>query len=262
MKFATRSILVVTTLLSASAVMAQSKAPEPDYTLAYNVAGVTDYRVRGISQTAFKPALQAGVDFAHKSGLYLGAFGSNVSWIKDFNLATKGSLEIDLYGGFKGAITKDIGFDVGVITYQYPRNNSGAAGTPGAGAYSNANTTEIYGALSYSVFNLKYSRSAGDFLGNLNSSGSQYLDLNANFDLGNGFTLTPHVGRQTIPNQGPGGNIANYTDYSLAVAKDMGNGLIISAAAIGTDASKTFYTDSNGKFLGKSTLVVGVKYNF
>ena len=262
MKFATRSILVVATLLSASAVMAQTKAPEPDYTLAYNVAGVTDYRVRGISQTALKPALQAGVDFAHKSGLYLGAFGSNVSWIKDFNLATKGSLEIDLYGGFKGAITPDIGFDVGVITYQYPRNNSGAAGTPGAGAYSNANTTEIYGALSYSVFNLKYSRSVGDFLGNLNSSGSQYLDLNANFDLGNGFTLTPHVGRQTIPNQGPGGNIANYTDYSLAVAKDMGNGLIISAAAIGTDANKTFYTDSNGKFLGKSTVVVGLKYNF
>ncbi|HQS30400.1 TorF family putative porin [Polaromonas sp.] len=262
MKFATKSILVVSTLLSASAVMAQSKAPEPDYTLAYNVAAVTDYRVRGISQTAFKPALQAGVDFAHKSGLYLGAFGSNVSWIKDFNLATKGSVEIDLYGGFKGAITKDIGFDVGVITYQYPGNNSGAAGTPGAGAFSNANTTEIYGALSYSVFNLKYSRSVGDFLGNLNSSGSQYIDLNANFDLGNGFTLTPHVGRQTIPNQGPGGNLADCTDYSLAIAKDMGNGLILTAAAVGTNGNRAFYTDSNGKFLAKSGVLVGVKYNF
>ena len=262
MKFATRSLVVLSTFMAATAAMAQATAPEPDYTLSYNAAVVSEYRVRGIAQTAFKPALQAGVDFAHKSGFYLGAFGSNVSWIKDFNGATKGGLEIDLYGGFKGAITKDIGFDVGVITYQYPGNNSGAAGTPGAGQFANANTTEIYGALSYSVFNLKYSRSTGNFLGNLNSSGSQYLDMNANFDLGNGFTLTPHVGRQTIPNQGTGGNIANYTDYSLAVAKDMGNGLIISAAAIGTDASKTFYTDLNGKFLGRSTVVVGLKYNF
>lgn len=262
MKFASKSVLVLSTLMSATAAMAQAKAPEPDYTLSYNVGVVSDYRYRGISQTSFKPALQAGVDFAHKSGFYLGAFGSNVSWVKDLNGATKGNYEIDLYGGFKGEITKDIGFDVGVITYQYPGNNSGSAGTPGAGAFSNANTTEFYGALSYSVVNFKYSRSAGDFLGNRNSSGSQYFDLNANFDLGNGYTLTPHVGRQKIPGQNGAGD---YTDYSLALAKDLGNGLVVSAAAIGTNTPKgagTFYRDLKGKDLGKSTLVVGLKYNF
>ncbi len=262
MKFAVKSVIVLSTLVSATAAMAQAKAPEPDYTLSYNVGVVTDYRVRGISQTSFKPALQAGIDFAHKSGFYLGAFGSNVSWVKDLNGATKGNYEIDLFGGFKGAITKDIGFDVGVITYQYPGNNSGSAGTPGAGNFSNANTTEFYGALSYSVVNFKYSRSTGDFLGNKNSSGSQYFDLNANFDLGDGYTLTPHVGRQKIPGQNGAGD---YTDYSLALAKDLGNGLVVSAAAIGTNTPKgagTFYRDSKGKDLGKSTLVVGLKYNF
>ncbi len=260
MKFAVQSVLVLSTLVSATAAMAQAKAPEPDYTLSYNVGVVSDYRYRGISQTTLKPALQAGVDFAHKSGFYLGAFGSNVSWVKDFNGATKGNYEIDLYGGFKGAITKDIGFDVGLITYQYPGNNSGAAGTPGAGAYSNANTTEYYGALSYSVVTFKYSRSAGDFLGNKNSSGSQYFDLTANFDLGNGYTLTPHVGRQKIPGKL---GVADYTDYSLALAKDLGNGLVVSAAAIATNTQKPgFYTDLKGKDLGKSTVVVGLKYNF
>lgn len=260
MKFAFQSVLVLSTLVSATAAVAQAKAPEPDYTLSYNIGVVSDYRYRGISQTTLKPALQAGVDFAHKSGFYLGAFGSNVSWVKDFNGATKGNYEIDLYGGFKGAITKDIGFDVGLITYQYPGNNSGAAGTPGAGAYSNANTTEYYGALSYSVVTFKYSRSAGDFLGNRNSSGSQYFDLTANFDLGNGYTLTPHVGRQKVPGQN---GAADYTDYSLALAKDLGNGLVVSAAAIATSTQKPgFYTDSKGKDLGKSTVVVGLKYNF
>ena len=245
---------------SSTAAMAQTKAPEPDYTLAYNVGVVTDYRFRGLSQTNFKPAIQGGVDFSHKSGLYLGAWASNVSWVKDFNGASKGSYEIDLYGGYKGAITKDVGFDVGLITYQYPGNNSGAAGTPGAGAFSNASTNEWYAGVTYSVATLKYSRSFGDFLGNLKSSGSQYLDLSATFDLGNGFALTPHVGRQTIPNQT--GNLGNYTDYSVTLAKDFGNGLVVSAAAIGTDAEKAFYTDSKSRFLGKSTLVVGLKYSF
>ena len=38
----------------------------------------TDYRFRGISQTHGEPALQGGVDYAHKSGLYVGNWNSNV----------------------------------------------------------------------------------------------------------------------------------------------------------------------------------------
>lgn len=265
MKFSPLKIAASLAILASTASFAQIKAPEPDYTLSYNAGAVTDYRFRGLSQTSFRPALQLGVDFAHKSGFYLGAFGSNVNWVKDFNNATKGSYEIDLYGGFKGNITKDIGFDLGLITYQYPGNNSGAAGTPGAGAYSNANTNEIYGALSYNVFSFKYSRSTGNYLGFLRSSGSQYFDLSANFDLGNGLTLTPHVGVQKIPNQGVGGNQGNYTDYALTLGKDFGNGFSGTAAVIGTNTKSgvgTFYRDNTGKDIGKSTLVVGLKYSF
>ena len=265
MKFSPLKIAASLAILATSASFAQTKAPEPDYTLSYNVGVVSDYRFRGISQTTLKPAVQLGVDFAHKSGFYLGAFGSNVKWVKDFNGASKGSYEVDLYGGYKGNITKDIGFDVGLITYIYPGNNSGAAGTVGAGAYSNANTTEVYGALSYNVFTFKYNRSTGNYLGFLRSSGSQYFDLTANFDLGSGFTLTPHVGIQKIPNQGVGGNQGNYTDYALTLAKDFGNGFSGTAAVIGTNTKSgvgTFYRDNTGKDIGKSTLVVGVKYSF
>ena len=264
MKFTLTRLAASLALLATTASFAQTKAPEPDYTLGYSVGAVTDYRVRGISQTSFKPALQLGVDFAHKSGFYLGAFGSNVDWVKQFNGATKGSYEIDVYGGFKGNITSDIGFDAGLITYTYPGNNSGKTGTPGAGLYSNANTTEAYLGLSYNIVTLKYSRSLGDFLGNLNSSGSQYLDLSANYDAGNGFTITPHLGRQLVAGPVVAG-AGNYTDYSLTVAKDFGDGLTGTAALIGTNTKKgpgTFYRDFNGKDLGKSTLVVGVKYSF
>lgn len=267
MKFSPSKIAASLAIVATSASFAQTKAPEPDYTVAYNVGVVTDYRFRGLSQTSLKPALQLGVDFVHKSGFYLGAFGSNVNWVKDFNLATKGSYEIDLYGGFKGNITPDLGFDVGLIAYTYPGNTSGKAGTPSGGNYSNANTNEIYAGLTYNVFSFKYSRSMGDFLGNLSSGGSQYFDLSANFDLGEGFTLTPHIGRQTVPNQNFGGSTdgkaANYMDYALTLGKDFGSGLSGTAALIGTDTKRPgFYRDSKGKDLGKSTLVVGVKYTF
>ncbi len=257
MKLSQITSAIALSLVAASA-FAQAKAPEPDYTLSFNVGAVTDYRFRGIAQASKKPAIQGGLDFAHKSGFYAGAWASNVRWVKDFNGATKGNLEIDLYGGFKGEIAKDVGFDVGLITYQYPGNNSGAVGTPGAGAFRNANTNEIYGAITYNVVTVKYSRSLGSFLGNLNSSGSDYFDVSAAFDLGNGFTLTPHVGVQKVKNNKP----LNYTDYSLTLAKDMGNGLTLTAAAIGTNAKKAPYTDLNGKFIGNGTLVIGAKYSF
>ncbi|WP_395055290.1 TorF family putative porin [Polaromonas sp.] len=277
MKLKATFVAVAVSLLAAGSAFAQAAAPAPDYTLSYNVGVVSDYRFRGITQTSGKPALQGGVDFVHSSGFYLGAWGSNVKWVKEVNGATKGSYEVDLYGGFKGPIANGIGYDVGLITYQYPGNNSGVANARypnavAAGDYGNASTTEYYGALTYSVVTLKYSRSAGRFLGNNNSSGSTYIDLSATFDLGNGFTLTPHVGRQKIPNQNntnaitgevKRGNAANYTDYSLTLAKDLGNGLSASIMATDTNAKKGgFYTDLKRKFIADSQVVVGLKYVF
>lgn len=250
MKLKTTSALVLSTLLIGTAAMAQTKAPEPDYTLSYNVGVVSDYRFRAIAQTSTNPALQGGVDFAHKSGLYLGTWLSNVSWIKDYAGATDGSLELDLYGGYKGEISKDFTYDLGLITYQYPGNT----------AATNANTTEFYGALTYGPVTAKYSRSAGNFIANPNSSGSAYFEVAATFDLGNGYSLTPHIGRQSIPNIA--NNAGDYTDYALTLAKDFGNGLAVSVAAMGTNADKPFYTDSKGKFLGNSALTVGLKYSF
>jgi uncharacterized protein (TIGR02001 family) len=154
--------------------------------------------------------------------------------------------------------SKGLGFDVGAITYQYPGNDSGSAGV-GKGFYSKADTTEIYGALTYSVLTFKYSQSVGDFLGNLNSNGSRYFDLSATFDLGNGFSITPHVGRQLIPNQA---SPADYTDFSLTVSKDFGKGITASLALVTTDAKDGFYKVGSVDNLGKNGLVAGLKYSF
>jgi len=252
------SALVLSGAALAQAAAPAAAAPEPEYTLAYNIGAVTDYRFRGIAQTSKKPALQGGIDFSHKSGFYLGAWASNVKWVKDFNGATKGSYELDLYGGFKKEVMADLTVDVGFITYRYPGNNSGDAGTPGAGFFSKADTNEWYVAGTYKMVTLKYNHSMGDFLGNLGTSGSDYLDLSAAFDLGNGLSLTPHIGHQRVKNI----SVANYTDYALTLAKDFGNGFSATVALIGSDAKKAFYTDINGKFIGNNTAVVGVKYTY
>jgi uncharacterized protein (TIGR02001 family) len=259
MKIKSTSTFALLSLL-AGAAMAQTAAPAPapapESTLSFNVGVVTDYRFRGISQTSFGPALQGGVDYSHKSGVYVGAWASNIKWIEEFGGAKDGSLEIDLYGGYKGSIADDLSFDVGLITYQYPNNKlADVAG------FTNANTSEFYGALTYKVVTLKYSRSMGDFLGNINSNGSDYWDLSATLDLGNGFSLVPHVGKQVVTN----GSVYNYSDYSITLGKDFGNGLTASFALVGTDANQMAYSNTNpadGKFLGKSGAFAGVKYSF
>ena len=253
MSITTKSILALATALVGTAALAQAAAPAPESTLSFNVGVVSDYRFRSVSQTSFKPALQAGIDYAHTSGLYLGAWASNVSWIKDYVGASEGSLEVDLYAGYKGEIAKDFTFDVGVITYQYPGNTSDRV-------LVNANTTEFYGALTFGIVTAKYSQSSGNFIANPNSSGAAYLELAANIDLGSGFTLTPHVGRQTIPNQA--GNTGDYTDFSLTLGKDFGGGLTGSLAAYTTDAKDSFYKVAGYDNLGKNGVSVGVKYSF
>jgi len=254
-------------LLAVGAAQAQ-KAPEPDYTLTANVGAVSQYRFRGIEQTSGAPALQAGLDFAHKNGFYAGLFTSNVTWVRDFNGASKGNQELDFFGGFKSELAKDLTVDVGYIHYKYIDNDSGARGTLSANNYTNADTNEGYVGLTYGIFSAKMSQSFGNFLGNIRSNGSTYYEMSANFDLGNGLTLVPHVGRQTIQ---PTTN-ADYTDYSLALNKDFGNGWSTSLTAIATsadDRTGAFYRtvpannpDRVNRFLGNSTAVLGVKYTF
>jgi uncharacterized protein (TIGR02001 family) len=94
---------------------------------------------------------------------------------------------------------------------------------------------------------------------NANSSGSQYLEAAATFDLGNGFSVTPHVGRQIVPNQT---SSADYTDFSLTVSKDFGKGIAASLALVTTDAKDGFYKVGSVDNLGKNGLVAGLKYSF
>ena len=253
----------------AAAASAPADAASP---IAYNVGLVSDYRYRGISQSRDQPALQGGVDYTSSFGLYLGTWLSTIKWIKDAGPAAgvnTGSTpaEWDLYGGYRGDIIKDtLTYDVGGLYYLYVSNKYNQVG-------ANADTFEIYGALTYGPATLKYSHALTNLFGFVDSKNSGYLDLSANFDLGSGFSLTPHIGHQEIKHTTGAPVNYSYTDYSLTLGKDFGNGLSVSAAAVGTDDKKlanglaafSYTSDPAGdgyKSLQKATLVVGVKYTF
>jgi uncharacterized protein (TIGR02001 family) len=237
--------MILAALAVSGAAFAQTKAPEPDYTLSYNVGVVSDYRYRGISQSRLKPALQGGVDYARKSGLYVGTWASTIKWIKD--AGGDAPVELDLYGGYKFDL-RGFGLDVGVLRYQYINHDLPIS----------PNTTEIYGAGTFGPLTLKYSHAVTNLFGFDDSKNSGYLDASATFDLGSGWSVVPHVGHQKVKNL----SAASYTDYSVTLGKDFGGGFSASAAVVGTDAEKTVYFTPAGKFTGKTGLVVGAKYTF
>ena len=260
-----KSKVLLALLATSSAAFAQTAPAAPESTLAYNVGVVSEYRYRGIAQTRGGAALQGGVDYAHSNGFYAGAWGSTIKWIKDNSTTgaeVKGPIEIDLYGGYKFEAA-GLAYDVGYLRYQYQGNTLEKTGGVVNGSYVNANTDEIYGAVTAGVVTAKYSYSLSDLFGNKGSKGSTYLDLSATFDLGDGYSLVPHVGRQVVKNSTTATTTGDYTDVALTLNKDLGDGLSVSVSAITTNAKSSFYySPVNNYATGKNVTVVGVKYSF
>jgi uncharacterized protein (TIGR02001 family) len=246
------SICLAGLVASAAAGAEETKA---DNEVSFNAAVVSDYRYRGISQTRLQPALQGGADYTNNpSGLYAGSWLSTIKWTKD--AGGSGDLEWDIYAGKRGDIVSGsyhLSYDVGVLGYAYPAN--GLGNVPG---FANANTAEVYGQIGLGPAYAKYSYALSNLFGFVDSKGSGYLDLGANLDAGNGFTLNLHAGRQTVKNNGA----ANYSDWKLGLGKDFGfvSGAL---ALVGTNAGKLAYASpANGKFMGKRALVLTVSKAF
>ncbi len=251
-----KSKIVLAILATSSAAFAQTAPAAPEVPeVTYNVGVVSQYRYRGIAQTKGDAALQGGVDYANANGFYLGTWASTIKWIKDAGSNATGPVEIDLYGGYKFEAA-GLAYDVGYLRYQYQGNTYNKVANA-----VNANTDEAYGAVTAGPATLKYSYAFSDLFGNGNSKGSTYWDLSATFDLGNGYSLVPHAGRQVVKNSSPS---LSYTDLALTLNKDLGDGLTASVAAISTNGKASTFqaTSASGYNTAKSTLVVGVKYAF
>lgn len=252
-----KKLLLVTAIaatFTGSLARAEDAAPPPpDNQIAYNVGVVTDYRYRGISQSRLKPALQGGVDYTNNpTGLYAGAWASTIKWTKD--TGGGGDFELDLYAGKRGEIVEGVSYDVGTLAYVYAGNDFHSIGLP------NANTGEIYGQVGYGPAYVKYSHAVTNLFGTADSKQSGYLDVGANLDLTEGYTLALHAGRQIVKNDAKNGRQASYTDWKVGVTKEF-YGVTFGAAVYGTNADEGFYTLAT-KYNGKTGVVLSALKTF
>lgn len=247
------SCFAVVACASVSA-FAEDAAPASPHTFSSNVALTSNYVFRGMTQTFGKPAIQGGFDYSHASGVYVGTWASSVSPTQYNNGA---GMEWDIYGGFKKSFGDFTG-DLGVLAYVYP----GAKIVAADGATTKYDTTEIYGALSYKMFTLKYSHAVSNkFFGLPDADGSGYVDLSANFDLGSDFTLVTHLGHQNIHHYSD----LNYSDYKIGITK-LYNGFTFGLALTGTNADSNLYTISDGsgktKDISKTVVAFSLSRSF
>jgi len=257
-----------------SAAPAAEAAPASPHTLTANIGLFTSYRFRGIDQTFGRPALQGGVDYSHESGFYVGNWNSNVNSGAGY---PSGNLEMDFYGGWKKT-WGDWGIDVGAIYYYYPGTDA-PAGAPITNAKTTrvntgrVNNKEVYIGGSWKFVSLKYSRAIDDYFSVPHTTGSSYLDLSANYDLGDGWGINGHVGHLYFKHYSNGVANGNYTDWKVGVTKDI-SGWVIGASYIATNANGScskgepycFGNDWTGathtKDAGRSTAVLSVSRTF
>ena len=127
--------------------------------------------------------MQAGLEYAAgRRGFYVGTWGSNISWLSDltaFGIPVSNSLELDVYGGYRGTLSEKVAFDVGALYYWYPGDFPSGFNSPDTG--------ELYAGIPFgpfarTTFGAKYSYALTDLFGYADSDGSGYLDLDANWE--------------------------------------------------------------------------------
>ncbi len=209
-------------LLGSSLMLATSGAYAAE--VSGNVALASDYVYRGVSQTNEEAAIQGGFDIEGESGLYVGVWASNIAF--------DGSIEIDIYAGYGGEFSEDLGFDIGVLHYGYP-NDAGP---------NDSSFDEIYGSLSYQDLTVGVAYS-NDFF--FESGTATYIYIDYSLPLPNDFGLDLHYANQAIDDNATFG-APDYAEYSVGLSRTMAD----------IDLSLTWYdTDlSNADCFGGSNV--------
>jgi uncharacterized protein (TIGR02001 family) len=253
---------------------APAAAPASPHTLTTNFGLYTDYIFRGISYAKERGSVQGSVDYSHANGLYAGVWSSNVD--SDIYAISGNTIEIDIYGGYVHTFSPDLSVNLGALYYYYPTNKK--LGTP----YS-PNSVDLTAAITYKYFTAKYSYMPSKYFGFIDSNGSGYVELNANYPVAQvaGLNLTAHVGRQYVAGTGHFDGIAypavtsnsiyDYTDWQIGVNKDFAvassTGWNAGLSYIDTNAKKTYqdigaWSYYDGYKPGESKVLAYIKRTF
>ncbi len=171
-----------------------------------NVAAMSDYVWRGVSQSQEDPAAQAELTLSHESGFYAGAFLSTVDFTGPDDEDDGMNTEVNLWLGYNHEFSDALNLDVYYVRYLYPGVNEGF----------DIDFNEVTVALGFAG-NYTASVTYSDDAMKLGGS-SLYYALGGEWELESGFTLAAAVGYYDLDNAiGEG-----YTDYSVSIGKGFG----------------------------------------
>jgi uncharacterized protein (TIGR02001 family) len=198
---------------------------DDNFSLDMTLGVVSDYRTRGISQTLGDPAVQAGATLVHSSGLYIGAWTSNV----DFGGPYKTRQELDYYAGYYWQATEAISLDLGYLKYDYPKEGQ-------------FNMSEVYAILD--VYGVKlganYSNDTPNFFGEDQDTLYTYLSYKVELPAEIGLNL--RVGRNDVKDPAfwstNGESRDAYTEWEAKLTRDF-VGVTWGLSYIDTDLSKS-----------------------
>ena len=246
MKIVAKAVAFSTLALAASQVPAYELGN--GFEASTNVAGVSDYMWRGMSQTRNGMAVQGGLDLTHSSGFYAGTWLSNVQ----FKLAPDAHTEQDLYAGY-GFTAGDFAFDLKYTTYLY--DNASAL-----------NFSETHAQVSAYGFAIggDYSNDTpivGNATGTLDNSSAFHYYGNYTYALPVDVTFVGTVGQYDYKDAGwVGHDHSKYSYYNLALNKtmwDVNFGLAYTNTTVGSSDCKVFAGGSD--YCGNQFVLSAVK---
>lgn len=222
--------------LALAAPLAQAQTAVGDFTLTGSVTGISQYRLRGVSVSDEKPALQASVTATHAAGAYIGLWGSSLKGFGSFGGA---DIEFDGIAGYSTTLGSAT-VDGGVVLYTFP-------GTHGH------TYTELFGSVAHAIgpANAKLGVYYAPKRQSIGDADNLYTTADLAWPLaGTPVTLKAHLGYTTGTGSTLAGPRGHYLDYS-AGADLAWKALTFNLSYVGTDIRKgeadAFYTVPGGK---------------
>ncbi|MEO6698394.1 MAG: TorF family putative porin [Paraperlucidibaca sp.] len=209
----------------AASLMTAGAMAHAEITTSGSVALTSDYLFRGISQSAENMAVQGSFTVSHDSGMYFTAWGSSISK-EATGVDSSSGLELDTLLGYAGETAGGVGYDVGVMRYNYPGADDGAVTT----SYN-----EVYGSVSYAgakvgvAYSNDYFAETGKYL---------YVYTGYSTELMENLSGSVSVGWNKFDDAGGflvGGNSDAYFDYKVGLSTEL-KGIGLEAAYIGSDS--------------------------
>jgi uncharacterized protein (TIGR02001 family) len=181
------------------------------------ITAMTDYVVRGLSQTKGRPSIGGTVIYTLANGVYAGITAEH-------SQIAEQSVELDVVGGWKTALTADLSYQAGFVYQTYPASRFHSQNNVELQQIINVNLTPWATGIAAIAIQPQAAQHAGF---------QSYVSAGMDFTLPGDVTVGGRLGYLTAQNHAIQ---VNYVDWTVTVARDMGHGITLALQYTGLTA--------------------------